>query len=503
MADVLASPLAVSDPPPLGAPPDGGILQVEQRGVEYIPEDQRHASPWNLFWVFFGADLTLGVIVLGWLPIAFGLNFGSAVTSLFVGSLIGSVIFAPIVRFGPRTGTNGAISSGAHFGVRGRLIGSSLGLLSAVGFFALTIWTSGEGIIAGGAKLLGLPTTDLALGIGFAIITAATLAIAIYGHATVVATQKFMVPIVGLAMLLIAIGALGDFEATRPEGTAYLLGGFWPTWFLVAVAVAAAPLGWAPVGNDYSRYISRGHSDRLLSFCAGAGVFLGTIIPVVFGAFIAASFAPDAASFVQGMVDITPMGLVPFILVMALIGAGGQCAAALYSTGLDLSSIFPQLRRVPATLTVSSVGIALVYLGTFVWDATATVTAFLILLTVMVTPWIVINLIGFALRQGQYAPHDLHAFHRSTDRGRYWFTGGVNFRAAGAWVPAVIIGALFSTSSLFTGPWANALDGVDLSFVSSGVIGGVLYLLFLKVFPEDPRTRDIPLAVQRGELESA
>jgi purine-cytosine permease-like protein len=488
------------------APPDGAVavnpeeafLRVEQRGVEYIPESARHASPWNLFWVFFGADLTLGVIVIGWLPIAFGLNFWSAVTALTFGALVGSIVFAPIVRFGPRTGTNGAISSGAHFGVRGRIIGSSLGLMSALGFFALTIWTSGEGIIAGGAKLLGLPTTDLSLGIGFAVITAATLAIAIYGHATVVATQKFMVPAVLGIMAIITIAVAGDFEATR-AGTPYLLGGFWSTWALVAVAAAACPLGWAPVGNDYSRYISSRHSDRSLTLAAGSGVFLGTLLPVVFGAFVAMAFSPTAESFVQGMVGVSPMGVVPFVIALSLIGAGGQCAAALYSTGLDMSSLFPRLRRVRATVTIGSVGIALVYLGTFVWDATDTVTAFLILLTLMVTPWIVINLIGFALRRGRYHPHDLHAFNRREATGIYWFTGGVNLRAVGAWVPAVIVGALFSTSSLFTGPWANAASGVDLSFVSSAIVGGVLYAVFLKAFPEDPNTRDISILEQNGE----
>jgi purine-cytosine permease-like protein len=478
--------------------PVEAFLRVEQRGVEYIPESARHASPSNLFWVFFGADLTLGVIVIGWLPIAFGLNFWSAVTALTFGALIGSLVFAPIVRFGPRTGTNGAISSGAHFGVRGRIIGSSLGLMSALGFFALTIWTSGEGIVSGGAKLLGLPTTDLSLGIGYAVITAATLAIAIYGHATVVATQKFMVPVVIAAMAIIGLGVAGDFEATR-DGTPYLLGSFWPTWAVVAVAAAACPLGWAPVGNDYSRYISTGHSDRILTLAAGAGVFLGTFLPVVFGAFVAMAFAPDASSFVSGMVGASPMGVVPFVILLSLIGAGGQCAAALYSTGLDMSSLFPRLRRVRATITIGTVGITLVYLGTFVWDATDTVTAFLILLTLMVTPWIVINLIGFAVRRGRYAPRDLHAFNRRDVGDLYWYTGGVNYRAVGAWVPAVIVGALFSTSSLFTGPWADAASGVDLSFISSAIVGGVLYAALLVLFPEDPRTRDVSIASRSGD----
>ncbi|HTE62368.1 MAG TPA: hypothetical protein VK631_18580, partial [Solirubrobacteraceae bacterium] len=69
--------------------------------------------------------------------------------------------------------------------------------------------------------------------------------------------------------------------------------------------------------------------------------------------------------------------------------------------------------------------------------------------------------------------------------GRYWFTAGLNLRAVGAWAPASVIGVLFSAAPpVYTGPWANAADGIDLSFLSAGVVGGVLYLAFLWLFPE-------------------
>ncbi len=75
--------------------------------------------------VFFGGNLAFSVIVFGWLPITFGLGFGSAIAASAVGIGLGTLLIAPpLSLLGPRTGTNNTVSSGAHFGVSGRMIGS-------------------------------------------------------------------------------------------------------------------------------------------------------------------------------------------------------------------------------------------------------------------------------------------------------------------------------------------------------------------------------------------
>jgi purine-cytosine permease-like protein len=149
-----------------------------------------------------------------------------------------------------------------------------------------------------------------------------------------------------------------------------------------------------------------------------------------------------------------------------------------------MSSIVPRLSRVQATLTIGAVAFALVYLGTFVWSAIDSVSAFLAILAIIVTPWIVINVIGFVNRRGWYDHDDLQVFNRGERGGRYWFSGGYNIRAFGAWLPASIVGMFFSNTSFFTGPGADMLDGVDISFVVSGVLAGVLYAALIVLVPE-------------------
>jgi purine-cytosine permease-like protein len=458
--------------------------RIETRGIDFIPEGERHSRPRNIVWILTGGSITFSVIVIGWLPITFGLGWWSSVSSMVVGTAVGAALLAPMALLAPRTGTNNPVSSGAHFGVVGRIVGSLLGLLGALAFAALTVWTGGDALVDGAHRLLGTSDGDLMRGIGYGIITAIVVAIAVLGHANMLAVQKLMVPTVGLLMLIGVFVFAGDFDAGY-RGGEYLLGSFWPTWVLAALAAGATVSSYGPFVGDWARYISPARaSDRSLLLATGAGGFFGLGIPILFGTYTASVFEDKTAAYVPGLIDASPTWYVFAIIVIGLVAGTAQGCINLYGTGLDMSSIVPRLSRVQATLTIGAVAFALVYLGTFVWSAIDSVSAFLALLAVIVTPWIVINVIGFVNRRGWYDHDDLQVFNRGERGGRYWFSGGYNVRAFAAWLPASIIGMLFSNTSFFTGPGADMLSGVDISFVVSGVLAGVLYATLLVLVPE-------------------
>ena len=121
------------------APPKA--TEVEVRGVEPIPDDERTAGPLDLFRLIFGGANTIATVVLGTFPIIFGLSFRDALLATLAGLLLGAAILAPMSLFGPRNGTNNAVSSSAHLGVHGRVVGSFLSLLTAVAFFSISVWT--------------------------------------------------------------------------------------------------------------------------------------------------------------------------------------------------------------------------------------------------------------------------------------------------------------------------------------------------------------------------
>jgi purine-cytosine permease-like protein len=247
-----------------GTTSDDRVGRVEARGVEYIPEAERDSRPANLATVFLGANLALCVVVFGWLPITFGLGWWSTVTSSVVGLAIGTAITAPMALFGPRTGTNNPVSSGAHFGVHGRLVGSVLTLLFALAFAAIAVWTGGDALVACAARLVGTPTGDGALAVGYAVIAAAIVAVALYGHATIVAFQRLLVPVACGLLALGVVAFAGKFDPGYTGGH-YLLGSFWPTWMLSVVLAASGPVSYAPSLGDYSRRISARRSATAAS----------------------------------------------------------------------------------------------------------------------------------------------------------------------------------------------------------------------------------------------
>jgi purine-cytosine permease-like protein len=479
---------ARGDPPVVAAQPAivsvDRFGRIETRGIDYIPDEERHSRPRNIVWILTGGSITFSVIVIGWLPITFGLGWWSAVSSMVVGTAVGAALLAPMSLLAPRTGTNNPVSSGAHFGVVGRIVGSVLGLLGALAFAALTVWTGGDALVDGAHRLIGTSDGDVVRGLGYGIITAIVIGIAVLGHANMLLVQKLMVPTVGVLMLIGVIVFAGDFDSGY-RGGEYLLGSFWPTWVLAALAAGSTVSSYGPFVGDWARYISPAqHSDRSLLLATGLGGFFGLGLPILFGTYIASVFADKSAAYVTGLIDASPTWYVFAIILIGLVAGTAQGCINLYGTGLDMSSIVPRLSRVKATLTIGAVAFALVYLGTFVWNAIDSVSAFLALLAVVVTPWIVINAIGLVYRRGWYDHDDLQVFNRGERGGRYWFSGGFNVRAFAAWVPASSIGMLFSNTSFFTGPGTDLLDGVDISFVVSGVLAGVLYTALVLVLPE-------------------
>lgn len=484
MANVQARPAQFG-----GAEAVDGVSRIETHGVNFIPEAHRHSRPLNIFWILIGANLTFGLIVLGSLPVAFGLSWWASLSSILVGDAIGALLFAPMALIGPRTGTNGPVSSGAFFGVVGRIIGSALALFIAIGFYALAVWTGGQMAVYGAHDLFGLPTGDLELGISYAIIALIAITAAIYGHAKLLVVEKFLIPTAGVLIVVGFIVFSGKFDVNHAGGE-YLLGTFWPTWALAVTIAAAATYGYGPYVNDWARYISpTRHSDRSIFLWTTAGGFFGLTLPLVFGAFTMVAINNPVEDYVAGLVKISPTGyLVPLIL-LGLVGSLGQSTVCIYSNGLDFASIFPVFKRTTATALLSAIGLLFIFLGTLVWNVEETVSAFVSLFGVLAAPWIAVTLTGHFMRRGYYNTDDLQVFNRRERGGVYWFTHGLNVRACAAWVIASGIGCLLLNTSLYVGPLSDIANGIDLSWISATVIGAALYYLSVRLFPEPPGVR--------------
>jgi purine-cytosine permease-like protein len=449
---------------------------VETQGVDTVPESDRTAKPASIIPIFLGSNMALSVMVFGWLAILYGLSWWQSVSAILVGTIVAALFVSSSALLGWTGATNNSVASGAIFGVRGRLVASFVGLLLCIQYVALTVWTGGEIIASGWARLTSGKVTDGLLVLGYLVIAIAIVAFALLGYKYLVRLNNMIVyAMYALAILSIfALSGSFDFNyAGDPE--LYALGSFWPTWFLAVLTCGAAgPVSLVTQTGDWTRYVSGGARKSEVVKSAFWAMSIGLAVPTLFGAFVAVA-AFDEDSFVAGFVAGSPTWLLIPLLLVGFVGSLGQGSVNLYSMGLDMDAILPRLSRLRSTLLVSGVATGLVFIGKFIYDAEAAVTNACLFLTALGTAWIAIALFGYYRMGGTFHKEDLQVFNRRGHGGLYWYQGGWSLKAVTAWIIGSICGVLGISSVDYTGPIANALGGVDVSVIAPAVVGIAIY----------------------------
>lgn len=455
----------------------------EVQGVATVPEIERTAKPNSIVTVFVGSNLSLSVMVFGWLSILYGLSWWQSVSAILVGTFLASLGVSFSSLLGWRGSTNNSVASGALFGVKGRLIASFVGLLLCIQYVALTVWTGGETISAGWARLTDSKESDLTVAIGYGAIALAIVLFAILGYQMIVRLNSWVAPIMLVLVLLSVIGLWSAFDSSYAgDPSVYALGSLQATWLLAALTCGAAgPISFVTQTGDWSRYISeKSHSARQIVLNTFVAMFVGLSLPTLFGAFVAtAAFNED--SFASGYVAGVPSWLLVPLLLVGFIGSLGQGSINLYSMGLDMDAIFPRLSRIRSTALVASIATALVFVGKFIYDAEAAVTNSVLFLTCLATSWIAITLYGYFSVGGALDKSALQAFNERSTGGIYWFSGGWNLNAVTAWILGSVIGILSISSVNYVGPIATSLGDVDASIPASALAGIAIYAALKKV----------------------
>ncbi len=457
---------------------------IEQHGIDTIPANHRHSRPLDLFRIQFGGANTFATVILGTFPILLGLSLWQAVAATIVGVLVGSLFLMPMGLFGPLTGTNNAVSSGAHFGVRGRIVGSFLSLLTAIAFYSISVWVSGDALVGALGRLFGVPDSDLLRGVLYALLGSMVIVVVVFGYAFMLLVNKIVV--VGNTVL-ITLGVLaysGRLDLSyNPGSDAYALGSFWPTFVLSALIVMGNPISFGAFLGDWSRYIPARTSPRSL-LLATLGAQSATLVPFLFGVATATLVAGES-DYIVALINTSPLWYAVLLMVVAFLGGLSTGITSLYGTGLDFSSVFPRFSRVQASLFIGALAFVFILAGRLAFDLIDSVNAFIGVIVICTTPWMTIMAIGYVVRRGYYSATDLQVFNLGMRGGSYWFTNGVNWRGMAAWIPAAIFGVLFANyPPLIEGPFRNAAGGVDISLPVAIGLAAVIYVAALFAAPE-------------------
>lgn len=472
-----AAPIAA---PPRPAPPVGPA-RPEADGIAPVPEADRTSSPADFGWIWPSAQFSFGTVVLGALPVVFGLGWWGAVSAILAGAAVGTALLAPLARLGARTGTNDPISSGAHFGVRGRLIGNLITIVTALGFFAIAVWTGGTAVMVAANRLVSTPTGPGALTVAMFVTAVAVAVVAVHGHTLLVRTYR-ITAVIGAVVLAGTVLVLAPRFSAGYAGGAHVLDSPFHTWLLAATASATVPLSYATFQGDYTRYMPADTPPGKLVRYSGTAMFVSTLAALGTGAYVSTLFSSPDTPWLQGLTDVVPGWFAGFVVVFGFAGTLPQGALCLYAAGLSANSMVWRAPRSAVTAAIAAMALVVLYLGAVRYDAMDSLGAFVTLLLTVIAPWAAVLTVGHRLHGGRYRPEDLRTF-TSGGGGRYWYTRGVNPRAVAAFTIGSTVGALWVNNPLYVGPLADLTGGVDLSLPVSFVLAAGLYGLLCRVWP--------------------
>src|SRR5579862_7497611 len=92
------------------------VIAVEPGGAEFIPLNERHGRPLQLFWTWTSPNMEFATVFVGLLGILLGLNFWETFLAVVIGTVLGSVTQGILSTSGPRYGVPQMVLSRRGFG---------------------------------------------------------------------------------------------------------------------------------------------------------------------------------------------------------------------------------------------------------------------------------------------------------------------------------------------------------------------------------------------------
>jgi nucleobase:cation symporter-1, NCS1 family len=446
---------------------------VEQHTIYQIPTDQRHGTSRDLFTIWFGSNIMMLTIVTGALATTvFKLGFVSAFAAIALGNFVGAIFMALHAAQGPRLGVPQMVQTRGQFGTIGAVLVVALVIIMYVGFLASNIVLGSQSLhtIAPGSNEHAL----------IVLIAVISVIATIFGHDLIHAYARILTFASGLALAVSFVWIV--FVHGLPANF-LSMNGFTVAGFCSMVSVGALwQIAYAPYVSDYTRYMPHDTGAVPAFWASYWGCSLGSILPMVLGALlglVAANGDP-----VGGLTAFTGAAAVPIIIIFS-VGIAGTNAMNLYcgvlSTITLIHTFVPSWKAGAAARTVTAIAITLVGLVIALFAAgnfLTNYTNFILLLLYVLVPWTAINLVDFYLvRHGDY---DVAAFF-TAEGGVY---GRFNKAAIFCYLLGIAIQLPFVDTTLYTGPIANLLGGVDISWiVGVAVISPIYYLLARNTAP--------------------
>jgi purine-cytosine permease-like protein len=401
---------------PRTEPERGTAHGVEINGINVISDEERHGRPAQLFWPWFGANVSVFGLSYGAFGLGFGVSFWQALIAGLLGILFSFLLCGFVAIAGKRGSAPTMVLSRAAFGINGNRLPAVLSWVLTVGWETILV------ILATLATAtifdrLGWSSGTTTKVIALLVVAALTIIGGVFGFRLIMRMQAVITIVTGVLTVVYLV--LVRDHIHWHTVSAIPSGSFQSVIGCFVLFATGFGLGWVNAAADYSRYLPRRSSSGGVVWWTTFGGALGPAALLVFGLLLAGS-----SKSLNSAIQADPIGalgnvlqtwaLVPFLIVV-ILGLIGGSVLDIYSSGLALLTAGLRVPRPAAALVDGLIMVAgSIYVVFFANNFVNEFEGFLITLGVPIAAWCGVMLADLLLRRGDYAEPELF-----DSRGRY------------------------------------------------------------------------------------
>ncbi|MFE0176697.1 purine-cytosine permease family protein [Streptomyces sp. NPDC059002] len=451
---------------------------VETRGIEPVPDAERHGRVRELFPTWVAANISVLLLTMGAaLVVNNGLNFWQVLICAAVASVVAFGMVGVLSVSGKWGGAPGALLSRAAFGVRGNYFPGAILWVARFGWETINAVTGAYAILTVLDLLFDVKSNNVLIVVTLLAFVAVTFLVSGMGRKALNVCNKWSTYLFGLFSILVLIYLIANMDwdaifSKGPGSTAMLIAGIG--------TIAAGGISWVPTGPDFARYLPHAASGKKIVSTTISGAALVLVPMVLMGGVMAVSDPKlagqntDPMSFLGGLL---PTWLAVPYLITALVGMLLINSLSMYSAGFTAQTMgvkLPRAMAVSINAVISLVGglfmmlVAKDFIGQFI--------TFLTLLAVSFSAWIGVYAVDMARRYRRAVRYHADDLMNTGRTSRYWYTGGYCWQAMTAWAAALIVGLCLTKVQWFTGPLATTWVGRNgLGWAATIAVAAVLF----------------------------
>lgn len=436
-------------------------MEIEQKSIEYIAEDERHGKPTDLVTIWFGINMIVLCISTGAIASVLGLNLAWSLLAILIGNCFGALFMAFHSAQGPQLGIPQMIQSRAQFGVIGAVIPLIVVILMYLGWFASNSYLAGQ--------TLGFVNVSITPAIIIANVI--TLVITIYGYDLIHTVEKWV------SLLFVIVFSFVTYFALRvplPAGSMTLGPVDWGMFLLAVSIFATWQIAFAPYVADYSRYLPKNTKISTTFWATFGGSVVGAMWMMTIGAILAAKIPTFIDNVPLEIGNIWGLPFPSIVFLTMIIGIVCGNTMNLYGAFMSVITTIEPFTKVKGTRKnriIFVTSICLIGTAIAIWGSANFLTIytnFLLLLLYFMIPWTSINLIDFYfIKHGHYNIDAI--FDLDGEYGRY------NWKALATYFITIIIEIPFMSTTLYTGALAEAMGGADIAWIVGGIFSAVMF----------------------------